>query len=395
MEHYAKFPIHFPLSQVWTHIFNTIQIKNMLSSLCYVFNFKMLIIRIFTYRSRKNILESYILKWSDIRPISAVLLEVPQTRHQYEQGVVAGISINITSFNGIASGVSYNDVLTAMRSLLAVNYDNIFKFVGIVLEPSHACVIFQGSYKENVYDFLKTLEIDLTQNFRISLLLDVADGVRYLHHCGIVHGNLSTKSIYLSSTWEVKISDYWIGMLSCSTQNVATSSLSDEVADNLLWTAPEILQGKLPSKQADVFSFGIIVFEMISCQTPYSTNLPVLSSSAIVLKVADSSSEYSYRPYIEASNMLAPWKKLAEVCWDDDPESRLQITDVMKALRKMNNNHEHSIVDSLISRMQELTVHLEDIVEVPGVTKLSVRVSQKNCHISSHGSVSCCIFEKC
>ena len=65
------------------------------------------------------------------------------------------------------------------------------------------------------------------------------------------------------------------------------SSMTDKECKCLLWSAPEILNGCTPSKAADVFSFGIILYEVIYEMKPYESNIPALRYSIRIILLHD------------------------------------------------------------------------------------------------------------
>ena len=117
----------------------------------------------------------------------------------------------------------------------------------------------------------------------------------------------------------------------------------------------QVLTGGTPSIKADVYSFGIIVSEVITCSRPYGLNNPI-SYRDIIHQVAN---EKNYRPSLENTIQNQDWNELAVSCWDHDLDLRISFSHVLRILRKLNNNKDVSFADSMIKKMEDLTKNLE------------------------------------
>ena len=272
--------------------------------------------------------------------------------------------LKLSSVEGTGVTISLNGLLKLLNKLQSIHHENISRFVGIILDPSDKYILSENSGTENLYEFLKKTQIVLTKDFKLSLLWDIADGVRFLHSSSLVHGKLSSKCIFLNAKWQIKISDYWINLLSTSPNIKYHYDISNTDSELLLWTAPEILHGSDPTQHSDVFSFAIILYEVLVVDKPYATNIPSLNNCDIVHMVATSENETPYRPFIDDAYDTSLWNELSERCWNDNPDLRGNFTEVMHTLMKINNYHEISLADSLLSRMEELTIQLENLVDV-------------------------------
>lgn len=143
-------------------------------------------------------------------------------------------------------------------------------------------VMLEYCAKGSLADVLADPDIDLTWIFRFSLINDLVQGMAFLHRSKFsVHGCLTSNSCYISSKWELKISDYGLNKIRRShLDSVIVNSVRDKHFDlekgesissrfnvvqhnkNLLWIAPEtILFNTLgiyvtnTSKAADVYRY--------------------------------------------------------------------------------------------------------------------------------------------
>ena len=129
--------------------------------------------------------------------------------------------------------------------------------------------------------------------------------------------------------------------------------------DDVLWMAPEVLRDNLVSNKSDLYSFGIIMQEILLRSKPYAANEPQLEATDIAKRV--SASGNSYRPAIPG--FQAEWTDLAERCWNENPNSRPTFESVRDSLIMINGGKDINAIESMINRMETHTKHLEEIVE--------------------------------
>ena len=245
------------------------------------------------------------------------------------------------------------DITLALSKLIALSHENVLKFVGVILDCPAKCVLTNVAQRGSLYSFLESGEIELTQDFKISLILDVAKGMDYIHRSTLCfHGLLSSKSCFLDSKFTCKIGNYWCELLA------NTSDHADDTEDKL-WVAPEVLRRGPKSPKSDVYSFGIIIQEVLVSSKPYSLNEPPIDASEIIKLVSEIGP--MYRPKI--TGFPRAWNDLADLCWHEEPSLRPTFGDIQKQLVKLNGGQAINVVESILHRLEAHTKHLEDIVQ--------------------------------
>ncbi|KAF0690708.1 Aste57867_17918 [Aphanomyces stellatus] len=100
---------------------------------------------------------------------------------------------------------------------------------------------------------------------KTSLATEVADALAYLHSFEptVIHRDLKSKNILLSSTWNARLNDFGYSRV-MSPDEVMTMNVG-----TIAWIAPEVLTGSRYTEQADIYSFGVLLSELDTLQVPY------------------------------------------------------------------------------------------------------------------------------
>jgi serine/threonine protein kinase len=104
--------------------------------------------------------------------------------------------------------------------------------------------------------------LTLLQKLRVAL--DVCEGMRFLHDSNIAHRDLKSANVLLNSDWRAKISDFGLSSFYATQMTHMTG-----VQATPGWSAPEILIGDVFRNSADVYSFGVLLWELFSERVPW------------------------------------------------------------------------------------------------------------------------------
>ncbi|PRP82068.1 hypothetical protein PROFUN_03758 [Planoprotostelium fungivorum] len=116
-------------------------------------------------------------------------------------------------------------------------------------------------------DYLSTHGDDVTQEKKDGIILGIAKGVLHLHQEKIIHRDLAARNILLSKHLEAKVSDF--GM----SRQVQTKDSASTTASNIgpvKWMSPEAISKREYSTKSDAFSFGVVIWEILTCKEPWA-----------------------------------------------------------------------------------------------------------------------------
>ncbi|KAL8129630.1 hypothetical protein V2J09_018785 [Rumex salicifolius] len=212
--------------------------------------------------------------------------------------------------------------------LAELHHPNVVAFYGVVLDGPGGSFATVTEYMVNgsLRSALQKNERSLEKRKRLVIAMDVAFGMEYLHSRNIVHFDLKSDNLLVNLRDPhrpiCKVGDLGLSKVKCKTL------ISGGVRGTLPWMAPELLNGSssLVSEKVDVFSFGIVMWELLTGEEPYSD----LHYGAIIGGIVSN----TLRPYIPDS-CDPDWRLLMEKCWSAEPMERPSFTEIANDLRLM------------------------------------------------------------
>ncbi|XP_027604237.2 atrial natriuretic peptide receptor 2 [Pipra filicauda] len=254
-------------------------------------------------------------------------------------------------------------VLFELKHMRDIQFNHLTRFIGACIDPPNICIITEYCPRGSLQDVLENESINLDWMFRYSLINDIVKGMAFLHNSIIGHhGSLKSSNCVVDSRFVLKITDYGLASFRSPSDNEDTHALYAKK----LWTAPELLQkGHLPTpgmQKADVYSFGIIVQEVALRNGPFYIEGMDLSPKEIVQKVRNSQKPF-FRPSIDIGVHSEELAVLMERCWAQEPAERPDFSQIKIFIRRFNKEGSTSILDNLLSRMEQYANNLEKLVE--------------------------------
>uniref|UniRef100_A0A7N6BMN8 Guanylate cyclase n=1 Tax=Anabas testudineus TaxID=64144 RepID=A0A7N6BMN8_ANATE len=254
-------------------------------------------------------------------------------------------------------------VLLELKHMRDVQFNHLTRFIGACIDPPNICIITEYCPRGSLQDILENESINLDWMFRYSLINDIVKGMNYLHNSYFgCHGNLKSSNCVVDSRFVLKITDYGLASFRSSSENDDSHALYAKK----LWTAPELLiydqhppQG---TQKGDVYSFGIILQEIALRNGPFYVEGMDLSPKEIIQKVRNGQKPY-FRPTTDNRCHSEELTILMDGCWAEDPAERPDFSHIKIYMAKLNKEGSTSILNNLLSRMEQYANNLENLVE--------------------------------
>ena len=202
-----------------------------------------------------------------------------------------------------------------------IRHPNIVMFLGAWTKPPHLCIVLEYCGKGSLWSCLHDTSIKISDEFKRRIALDIAKGVLYLHNQSppILHRDLKSLNILLDHACTAKLADFgWTRIKA----KVMTSKIG-----TYQWMAPEVIAGFKYTEKADVFSFGVILWELATRKPPYYG----IDGTEVSKKVI----KEDMRPKISKHDCPKPFFELMNMCWDRKPDNRPFFEEIIEKLEGM------------------------------------------------------------
>ncbi|XP_060069214.1 serine/threonine-protein kinase B-raf-like isoform X2 [Ylistrum balloti] len=183
----------------------------------------------------------------------------------YYHGHVAIKRLNVTDPTPQQLKAFKNEVAVLRKT----SHMNILLFSGWTSRPQLA-IITQWCEGSSLYKHLHITENRFEMVTLMEISRQTAQGMDYLHAKSIIHRDLKTNNIFLTDNLTVKIGDF--GLATVKTR-WSGSHQFQQPTGSILWMAPEVIRMKEANpytNQSDVYAYGIVLYELMTGQLPYS-----------------------------------------------------------------------------------------------------------------------------
>ncbi|CAH1709880.1 mitogen-activated protein kinase kinase kinase 13-A isoform X3 [Aphis gossypii] len=205
---------------------------------------------------------------------------------------------------------------TDIRHLRKLNHPNIVQFRGVCTQAPCYCIVMEYCPYGPLYNLLRDGE-EIPPIRLVSWAKQIASGMHYLHVNKIIHRDLKSPNVLIGRQEMVKISDFGTSR----EWNEISTKMS--FAGTVAWMAPEIIRNEPCSEKVDIWSFGVVLWELMTCETPYKD----VDSSAIIWGVGSNSLHLPI-----PSSCPDGFRLLIKQCWAAKPRNRPSFKHIMMHL---------------------------------------------------------------
>ncbi|XP_034863637.1 mitogen-activated protein kinase kinase kinase 20 isoform X3 [Mirounga leonina] len=150
--------------------------------------------------------------------------------------------------------------------LSVLSHRNIIQFYGVILEPPNYGIVTEYASLGSLYDYInsnRSEEMDM--DHIMTWATDVAKGMHYLHMeapVKVIHRDLKSRNVVIAADGVLKICDFGASRFHNHTTHMS-------LVGTFPWMAPEVIQSLPVSETCDTYSYGVVLWEMLTREVPF------------------------------------------------------------------------------------------------------------------------------
>ncbi|XP_073000214.1 probably inactive leucine-rich repeat receptor-like protein kinase At5g48380 [Typha latifolia] len=263
------------------------------------------------------------------------------------------------------SQYSESQFASEMATLGSVRHRNLVPLLGFCDAKKERLLVYKHMSNGSLYDQLH--QADGKENavewpLRLRISIGAARGLAWLHHsCNprILHRNISSKCILLDEDYEPKISDFGLARLMNPIDTHLSTFVNGEFGD-FGYVAPEYARTLVATPKGDVYSFGIVLLELVTGQRPTQvSNAPESLKLSLVEWIIYLSNNSLLQEAIDKSLIgknydaeLLQFLKVACSCALSSPKERPTMFEVYQLLRAIGERYHFTADDEIVLPIQ-------------------------------------------
>ena len=238
------------------------------------------------------------------------------------RAIYQGTDVAVKRMSSAATGAA-GDFRREVALLTKLRHPHVVLFMGACVTPSELCIVMEFAANGSLWAVLHgRARGECTPRRRLQWAAETAKGMAYLHSRSppIVHRDLKSGNLLVCQDWHIKVSDF--GLARTKSSDAARTQVG-----TYAWMAPEVLENKPYDERADIYSFAIVLWELLTAVEPFKGMHPMQVMRAI---------DKGERPPVPPNPDCPPdYVALMRACWEREPEARPTFREGLERLSAM------------------------------------------------------------
>lgn len=226
----------------------------------------------------------------------------------------------------------------AERAVMSLKHRNIVRILATTIDAkknldADRFVLMEYAGNRNLLTLLNDDQTRITRLNRLRYASDIANALHYIHKMNIVHLDVKPANIIVTLKNTCKLGDFGCcKILPEHGEGSPTTPTNSSLTGTLAYTSPELLKGEFPTCKADMYAYGICLWQLLTREKPYGNeNMYVVIFGVVSYKLRPtitSKQESNNKSYVQLMRSL----------WSASPQDRPSATQVVVKLRSMRKS---------------------------------------------------------
>jgi LIM domain kinase 1 len=178
------------------------------------------------------------------------------------KGVFLGAEVAIKQLYYVDDEDMQKYIQRELATLKGLRHPNIVQLLGLCKDDTGIYIVTEFIPGGDLRSKLKDSDLELSWHLRVKIAIDVAYAMNYLHSKKMIHRDLKSQNLLVCEDWKIKVCDFGFARKAEPKADFLTMCGTDE------WMAPEVGLGEKYDTRADVFSYGMVLCELVTRRKP-------------------------------------------------------------------------------------------------------------------------------
>lgn len=238
------------------------------------------------------------------------------------------VAVKILKINPMTRKEALRGFVQEAKILSQMRHPSICTLLSTCMQQGFPALVLEFMSGGSLFDLLHNSKRQIAPTLLSRISLEVASGVNYLHEHTVIHRDIKSANVLLDDNMHAKVSDFGIST------NIGPEHTAETGTYRSM--APEVITHQPYDQQCDVFSFGVLLWEMCHQEIPFGKESGLQAAFAVAME--------RKRPLISLQPPLELFSPLIQQCWAHEPAARpamLRVSrDLMAIDAKIKANYE-------------------------------------------------------
>ncbi|KAG7461756.1 hypothetical protein MATL_G00194450 [Megalops atlanticus] len=218
--------------------------------------------------------------------------------------------------------MSEEDFIEEAKVMTKLCHPKLVQLYGVCMKQRPICIVTEFMENGCLLNFLRQRNGSLSREWLLAMCQDACEGMEYLEQNSFIHRDLAARNCLVSDKNVVKVSDF--GMTRYVLDNEYTSSTGSKFP--VKWSPPEVLHFNKYSSKSDVWSFGVLMWEIFTeGRMPFENK----SNAEVVEEITQG--HRLYRPHKASLTIY----QLMYKCWHERPQGRPSFSELLETIKQL------------------------------------------------------------
>uniref|UniRef100_A0A8B9PV26 non-specific protein-tyrosine kinase n=1 Tax=Apteryx owenii TaxID=8824 RepID=A0A8B9PV26_APTOW len=215
--------------------------------------------------------------------------------------------------------MSEDDFIEEAKVMMHLSHPKLVQLYGVCTHHRPLYVVTEFMENGCLLNYLRQRRGKLSRDVLLGMCQDVCEGMQYLEKNRFIHRDLAARNCLINAKHVVKVSDFGMARYVIDDEYISSSGAKFPIK----WSSPEVFHFKKYSSKSDVWSFGVLMWEVFTeGKMPFESK----SNSEVVREISEGNR--LYRPYLASHTVY----KVMYSCWHEKPEGRPTFAELLETL---------------------------------------------------------------